>query len=157
MPKKKDYNDYPGKGRPTLYTPELADEICEAIASNKEGLTSLCNARAHWPHPSNIFIWLRRYSDFREKYAQAKAEQVEVSINYMQEMMEEPHLFVDDNGNKRVDVPMLRVKIDAIKWKASKLQAKKYGDNKQDEIKTDLLDESLKRKHELDEKNRKEF
>lgn len=145
------------KGRPTLYTPQLADEICEVIASHKEGLTTLCNERDHWPAPANIFIWLRKYPDFRDKYAQAKSEQVEVSINYMQEMMEEPHLFVDENGNKRVDVPMLRVKIDAIKWKASKLQPKKYSEAKQEEQKAGLLEDSMKRKNELDEKNKKEF
>lgn len=157
MTKRKDPKDRLKMGRPTLYTPELGDEICEVIASHKEGLTSLCAKRDHWPAPANIFIWLRRYPDFREKYAQAKSEQVEVSINYMQEMMEEPHHFVDDNGNNRVDVPMLRVKIDAIKWKASKLQPKKYSDSKNEEIKNDLLEESIKLKHELDEKNKREY
>ena len=46
----------------------------------------------------------------------------------MTEMMEEPHIYEDESGNRRVDVSMIRAKMDAIKWQASKLQPKKYGD-----------------------------
>jgi hypothetical protein len=161
MAEKKESTKIKKNGRPTLYTPELAAEICEVIASNKGGLSQLCAERPHWPVPSNIFIWLRRYKEFRESYATAKSEQVEVSIDYMQEMMTEPHHYTDENGNKRVDVGMMRVKVDAIKWKAGKLQAKKYGVNQSDEAlihhNQALLDELLKLRAELDDKNKKDY
>lgn len=144
-------------GRPTLYTVELADEICDVIASHSNGLTTLCNEREHWPHPANIFIWLRKYPEFREKYTRAKVDQIDASINLMQEMMDEPHRYHDEHGNQRVDVSLLRVKYDAIKWQASKLQPKQYGDSAKEEKSDDLLDEALKRKRELDEKNKKEY
>lgn len=144
-------------GRPTLYTPELAQEICDVIASHPNGLTRLCNERPHWPHSANIFIWLRRHPEFREQYTRAKVDQVDVSINLMQEMMDEPHHYSDEKGNDRVDVSLLRVKYDAIKWQASKLQPKQYGDFVKEENKDGLLEDSLQRKHQLDEKNRKEF
>ncbi len=144
-------------GRPTKYTPDLAQEICEVIASHPNGLTKLCNERPHWPAAANIFIWLRRHPEFREQYTQAKVDQIDSSINLMQEMLDEPHHYEDERGKPRIDVSLLRVKYDAIKWQASKLQPKQYGDIKEPEQKEGLLTELLQHKRELDEKNKKEF
>ena len=145
-------------GRPTKYSPALAEEICDTVASHPNGLAKLCSEREHWPAPANIFVWLRKYPEFREQYARAKVAQVDASINLMQEMMDEPHKYFDEFGNVRIDVSMLRVKYDAIKWQASKLQPKQYGEQAKDEGKTDtILQESLDHKHRLDEKNKKDF
>lgn len=145
-------------GRPTIYNATLVAEICDTIASHPNGLAKLCNEREHWPAPANIFIWLRKYPEFREQYARAKIDQVDASINLMQEMMDEPHKYQDEFGNVRIDVSMLRVKYDAIKWQASKLQPKQYGDIKQHEDpNNELHDDAIRRKEELDEKNKKEF
>ena len=143
-------------GRPTIYTEELANEICETIASRKDSLTSLCEEHKNWPHVSNLFVWIKKYPKFREAYARAKSEQVEVSIDYMQELMSESHHYTDDNGNKRVDVGLIRVKVDAIKWKASKLCAKTYGIKSVQEADTiELHAEIMRRQQTLDEKNDK--
>lgn len=159
MTKRKDPKDKLKTGRTTLYTPELGDEICDAIASSELGLIHLVEANPHWPHRATIFIWLRRHPEFRDKYTKAKEDQTEVCVEYMQEIMNEPHKYVDEEtGYTRVDVPMLRVKMDAIKWQASKLKPKKFGDTKNEEPQNNgLLDDSLARKQELDEKNKKEF
>ena len=154
---KKDPKNLKKQGRPTLYTPELADEICEAVATNACGLTTLIKAHPHWPVKANIYIWLRKYQSFRDHYTRAKEEQVEVSVDLMQEMMDDEHHFQDDKGQIRIDVQMLRVKVDAIKWQAGKLKPKKYGEGRVEEQNNALLEESTKLKHELDEKNRKAF
>jgi terminase small subunit-like protein len=146
------------RGRPSIYTPELADEICDAISSSEKGLAHLCEANPHWPARQHIFVWLRKYPDFYDKYTRAKENQVEVCVDYMQELMSEPHKFVDEEtGRIRVDVQMLRTKMDAIKWQAGKLKPKKYGESRQEEINHSLHEDVIKRKHELDEKNKKEF
>jgi hypothetical protein len=137
------------RGRPTLYTPELADEICEAVASSELGLCHLVDKNPHWPHRANIFIWMRKYPDFRNKYTKAKEDQVEVSVEHMQEIMNEPHKYKDlETGLEKIDVPMLRLKMDAIRWQAGKLKRKKYGDEKQEnpeeQIKP-LHDEAIER------------
>ena len=144
-------------GRPTKYTKALADEICETIACSQKGMETLCNENEHWPDRGNIFRWMIRYEDFRHNYAQAKEKQVEVSIDYLQEMANEPHHYYDEFGNRRIDVGLLRCKMDALKWKAGKLKAKKYGDVKQEEVNNDLHDDAMKRKQEMDEKNKKEY
>lgn len=159
MTKKKDPKDFKKNGRPTKYTPELGEEICEVVASSELGLLHLCNARPHWPDRATIFTWRRKYPEFRDKYTLAKEDQTEVCVEYMQEVMNEPHKWVDEEtGYIRIDVAMLRLKMDTIKWQASKLKPKKFGDTKTEEAQSkDIHDDVIKRKQELDEKNKKEF
>ena len=114
------------RGRPSKYTLELAEEICQSVASSSDGLRILCAQNPHWPDRSNIFIWLRKHPEFRDLYTLAKKEQSEVMIDYLQELLAEDHHYMDENGNERLDVAMLRVKVDAIKWQAGKLNLNKY-------------------------------
>lgn len=146
-------------GRPTKYTPELGQEICDAIASSSLSVKELASTRDHWPAYENIFRWRNTNLEFRQLYAQAKKNQVEVSVDFMQEMMNEPHKYTDpETGIERIDVPMLRVKIDAIKWKAAKLLPKDYGDMKQlENVNAEVDDDCKKRYSELDSKNRKDY
>lgn len=59
--------------RPTNYTPELAEEICKAIAiSTTEELKQLCNKNKHWPCKATIRAWRREYPEFQDMYLQAK-------------------------------------------------------------------------------------
>ena len=94
--KRKDPKDFKKTGRPTDYTPQLADEICDAIASSELGLVHLVNAHPHWPHRGTIFIWMRKHPEFRDKYTLAKEDQQDVCVEYMQEILSEPHKYVDE-------------------------------------------------------------
>jgi len=120
-------------GRPTKYTTLLGEEICSAIASSELGLIHLVQQNPHWPDRATIFTWRRVNDEFRDLYTKAKEDQCEVVVEYMQEVMNEPHKWVDENGNNRTDVPMLRLKMDTMKWHAAKLKPKKFGDYKQDD------------------------
>ncbi len=60
------------RGRPKQYTPELAQEICNVIASTSKGTKRLCEERSHWPCQDTLFTWLKTYADFSEQYARAK-------------------------------------------------------------------------------------
>lgn len=146
-------------GRPTKYTPELGQEICDAISSSTLSLGQLSDMYEHWPERTNIWRWRNTNLEFRNMYANAKKNQVEVSVDFMQEMMNEPHTYIDpETGIQKVDVPMLRVKIDAIKWKASKLLPKDYGDLKQLEtVNAEVDDDCKKRFADMDERNKKEY
>ncbi len=146
-------------GRPTMYTSELGDEICEVVASSELGLCHLVDQNPHWPARATIFIWRRKYKDFREKYTRAKEDQTEVSVEYMQEIMNEPHIYIDlETGFQKVDVGMLKVKMDAIKWQAGKLKPKKFGEVKNQEPINNEVDEDCKKRYqEMDEKNKKDY
>lgn len=146
-------------GRPTKYEIKLATEICDAIASSVLGLYDLCQLNPHWPDRSSIYLWLRRHKEFSEMYAKAKEDQTEVSVDYMQALMNEPHKHYDEDAGRTIcDVGMMRLKMDAIKWQAAKLKPRKYGDVKQEEVaNNEIHEDTMKRKQEMDAKYKKEF
>lgn len=159
MTKRKKPEDFKKPGRPTVYTEELAKEICDAIASYSEGLQVLCEQNPHWPTRACIFLWMRKYPGFFDMYARAKEQQAEVQVDYMLEIANEPHKYIDpETGAERIDSSMLRVKMDAIKWQAGKLAMKRYGDKTETIVTNpELLQDSLERKNKLDEKNKKDY
>lgn len=101
------------------YTEAKGDLICERI---EEGLSlrdieGLDDGVAR----NTVLDWLRHpaLEEFRAKYARARIVQADA--------MDEKILFVADNCTFET-APADRVKIDAYKWRASKLNPKKYGD-----------------------------
>lgn len=102
-------------GRPSKYTPELVDNICQRIALG-ESLNKICSDD-DMPNMSSIFKWLGEHEDFSKKYARAKEEQGE--------LMADQIIALADNCE---DVNKARLQIDARKWVAAKLKPKKYGE-----------------------------
>jgi hypothetical protein len=158
MPKARKPNMDKPPGRPSSYTPEMGQEIADAIASSELGLIHLVNANPHWPDRATIFTWTRKQPHFHDLYYKAKEEQTETIVEYMQEVMAEPHKIVDEvTGKIKTDVPMLRLKMDTMKWHVAKLKPKKFGEMKTEEVaNSDLHEDTMKRKAELDERNRKD-
>lgn len=105
--------------RPSIFTPELADKICEELAAGKS-LRSVC-ASEEMPSLSSVFKWLREDEAFSHQYARAKDESAD---SYQDKIAE----IGDDVLNGKYDPQAARVAIDAYKWTASKLKPKKYGD-----------------------------
>lgn len=122
-------------GRPSLYTDDLADIICTAIASSNRGLPTLCESNPHWPAYRTITQWITQdYRGFALKYTQAKAKQADFLCDAILDIIDKPETFFDENGNERNDVAMMRLKVDALKWQAGKLNAKKYGEKQSIEV-----------------------
>ncbi|EHL31828.1 terminase small subunit-like protein [Legionella drancourtii] len=119
-------------GRPTKYNSELAEEICNVIASTSKGTKVLCKENMHWPCQDTLFAWLKKYPEFSEQYAQAKICQIELLIDEILEIADDESndCFIDEDGkpvsNNSV-VNRARLKIDTRKWLASKLVPKVYG------------------------------
>jgi hypothetical protein len=156
---KKDPKDYLKRGRPTKYTEELAKEICDAVGSNHEGLFYLIEQNPHWPSRSKVFDWLRKHPEFRDMYSQAKEDQVEVCVEYMQELTNEPHRYIDlKTGKPRPDVAMINAKMTALRWQAGRLKPRKYGDTKALDVVDAELDADCKKRYaEMDKKNKKDY
>ena len=121
-------------GRPSIYTPELAKEICDTIASSSRAIQALCQTNPHWPGYSTLWEWIGdNRQGFADLYAQAKEKQSEYLVDDILRIIDKPETFTDEDGQERNDVAMMRLKVDSIKWQAMKLKPKKYG-SKSEEI-----------------------
>ena len=118
--------------RPSDYTVEVADLICERIA-NGESLRKIC-AEESMPGKSTVFRWLTEHTDFGTKYAYAREEQADLYAESIVEISDEAEVQAIYQGEEvRLDlsssaVARNRLRVDARKWYASKLAPKKFGD-----------------------------
>lgn len=123
-------------GRPSKYTQELADEICNAIASSDVGIRQLCSQNPHWPAKENIRKWVNSKPDFRVQYINAKAAQIDWLVERAMEVATNStnDTYTDDDGNEKCNtewVNRCRLHVDTVKWLSSKLAPKIYGDRKE--------------------------
>ncbi len=111
-------------GRPSKYTKELGDEICERIAEG-ESLADICNEPGS-PHYKTVLRWLRedKYKGFRSDYAHAREDQADWyadRIRKLADQMEDECTHVGVEGKKGA--------VDAYKWLAGKRKSSVYGDS----------------------------
>lgn len=65
-------------GRPTDYTKELGEQICELISNSEKGLHTLRKEHPKIiPGITTLFRWLDTYEDFRKSYSRAREAQAE--------------------------------------------------------------------------------
>jgi hypothetical protein len=145
-------------GRPTDYTEELADSICERLAAG-ESMRSVSRDKG-MPASCTMFRWLRIHPVFREQYEKAKVESADALVEEIMDIADDGTNDwmenLDHNGEKvgtgwklnGEHIQRSRLRVDARKWAASKLKPKKYGEKIQQEvtIKTkieDMSDEEL--------------
>ncbi len=155
-------------GRPTDYTPQLAQEICDVIANTTKGLNKLCRLNEHWPVRSTIHLWLLKHQEFSDLYAQAKDLQIELMSEETLEIADDGFndTYTDEEGREKCDydhIQRSKLRVDTRKWLLSKLKPKKYGDKvihepiesgskSESEMSTDELRKELKYLKEIVEK-----
>jgi hypothetical protein len=124
-------------GRPSKYTPKLANEICKRIAQG-DTVRSICHDE-DMPSAASIYSWLLDddKKEFLEQYEKAKNIQAEL-------MFEELLEIADDGSNDWLEkqgkdgsiyevvnsevVQRSRLRVDTRKWYLSKVLPKKFGD-----------------------------
>jgi len=122
------------QGRPTLYSEELANKICTAIANSTRGLSHLCKENPDFPCRDTIHEWVFSNPIFSDKYARAKELQAELMIDEMIDIADDGRLDTiidDETGHERTNYDVIqrsKLRVDTRKWIASKLLPKKYGD-----------------------------
>jgi hypothetical protein len=102
-------------GRPSTYKPETAKEICRMI-ENGMTLVAICQL-PDMPDISTVYDWQDAHPDFSESYARARQRQADTFAAMVMTEAFNSH-----------DAQIGRLRIDALKWTASKLAPKKYGD-----------------------------
>ena len=120
-------------GRPTDYTEELAQRICEAVATTPRGLDYICEQNPDFPNQNTIYKWRYRHLQFSENYRKAKCAQAEIMAEKMDTLgeMARATAYVDEKGVTRIDAGiMASYKLDADnhKWSAARLLPHLYGD-----------------------------
>ena len=111
-------------GRPTDYTPEMGDLICEGIA-RKTPLARLCDDNDKLPTARTVYKWLRVHKEFVQNYTRAKEDQADYLVDEALEI-------ADDASIEPADK---RIRVDTRKWVASRFNTKKYGDKQYIETK----------------------
>lgn len=114
-------------GRPSKYSNEMAEKICEKIA-NGRSLRSIC-AEDGMPTTSTVCKWLIENKEFSEQYARAREKQADY---FAEEIIE----IADSAEAESAAVSKAKLQIDARKWAASKIAPKKYGDKQEIDVKS---------------------
>lgn len=124
-------------GRPSKFTPELATEICEAIATSDMGIHRLCKKHKHFPDPVQIFRWLMNDEEdegkreFRKQYARARDIQAEFMRDKMNEVVAPKAIDKRGFGVGAQIINRDKLIADTFKWQMSKLAPKVWGDKLQ--------------------------
>jgi hypothetical protein len=104
--------------RPTDYTPELGDEICDGLTLGKS-LLKICEDE-RMPVTRTVYRWLREHEEFSHNYTRARENQADT---YADEIVD-----ISDEAVDRDSAAAAKVRVEARKWVASKLKPKKYSD-----------------------------
>jgi hypothetical protein len=120
-------------GRPSDYNQDIADIICDLVATSTDGLQKICRLNPDLPDHTTITRWRIKHEAFRTQYAQAKREQAELLAQEIIDISDDStgDTLTDKDGNERMNgewVARSRLRVDSRKWVASKLLPKVYGD-----------------------------
>lgn len=108
-------------GRPSVYTPEIAEEICIGLSEGKS-LAALC--REIGVGYATVGSWLRTNKEFQADYIRAREDQADADADAIGDIA--ARVLTGE-----IDPQAARVAIDAYKWAAGKRKPKVYGDKVQ--------------------------
>lgn len=116
-------------GRPSDYTPEVADTICQRLVDG-ESLRAICRDES-MPCAATVFTWLDKHEDFRTKYARARDIQADLEFDDTKEIADDSDRdYVETDNGPRFNpenVQRAKLRIETRRWRAEKLKPKKYG------------------------------
>lgn len=116
-------------GRPTIYTKDLANLICERLALG-QSLRTVCK-ETNMPAMSTVFRWMfdEDKKDFREHYEEAKVQATEALAEEILDISDESSTIIrGDDKSDGARVQANRLRVDTRKWIMAKMKPKKYGD-----------------------------
>lgn len=121
--------------RPSEFTQDVADEICEKLADGVS-LRTICLSE-EMPARSTVFKWLRDIEGFSDQYARAREAQADLladEILVIADDASQDTVLKERGDGSEYEVANTewinrsRLRVDARKWLASKMAPKKYGD-----------------------------
>jgi len=120
-----------GPWRP--YDPEMAKEICEIIANSPDGLDKILASDKRFPCNAVFYRWRAENEDFARIYVQAKQNQLDCLVNQVlaKGLDKSDDQIIQPDGRitpNSASVQRDRLYADTVKWYASKLAPRLYGD-----------------------------
>jgi hypothetical protein len=110
-------------GRPSTYTPQLAEAICTRIALG-ETLVSVCKDET-MPDRATVYRWVVSNEAFCDMYAKAREQCAD-------SWFEKAVCAADEaRAGDKEGVPGSRLYVDTLKWAAAKLRPRTYSDKLQ--------------------------
>lgn len=106
-------------GRPSSYTPEIAEGICELVALGSN-LERICKEDGQ-PDKASVYKWFRLHPEFFNDYTRAREMRAETRSDRIDGYC--AMVLSGELGPNEA-----RVIIDTEKWQAGKESPKKYGD-----------------------------
>lgn len=155
MTEKSDSSDgkHPG-GRPTKFTPELGELICELIAEGKS-LNSICATVPNMPYIGTVLRWILDgevektpdLNSFAISYKRAMEIRTEILFDQIVDIADykgsdfkkdsNGNIIFDEAGNPIIDhdnIQRAKLQIDTRLKYAGKMKPKKYGDKMTNEL-----------------------
>lgn len=131
-------------GRPSTFTQEIADHICEELSTSSKSLRTICE-KDGMPTVRTILSWLSEgdkpeapahFTAFLHNYVRAREAQADFLAEEIIEIADDGSndFMTVGKGDKTYEVEnkevtnRSRLRVDARKWIASKLKPKKYGE-----------------------------
>lgn len=116
------------------YSDDLAARICDEIAEGRS-LRDICSDE-EMPDKATVLRWLAANEQFRDHYARAREAQADAIFDEILDIADDARNdWMERRGEEDAGwvangehIQRSRLRIDARKWMAGKLQPKKYGD-----------------------------
>jgi len=121
-------------GRPSIFSEEIADTICLALAEGMS-LRTICSLDG-MPSRTTVFQWLRDMPAFRTKYTQARDDQAETMVDECADIVDDGTNDFMERRNSRGELEIAyngdsvqrsRLRVEHRRWYAERLLPKKYG------------------------------
>ncbi len=115
-------------GRPSKYTQDLADEICEGLALG-DSLRTVCK-EDKMPSVKTVFNWMHTHPEFLQQYARAKEESADAMADEVLDIADDGsndwmHIHKGDYEGWQLNGEALqrsRLRVDTRKWLMSNLR-----------------------------------
>jgi hypothetical protein len=123
-------------GRPSKFTQQLADEICERIATTARGIDFLCESDAKLPSARTVHRWLNEHDGFRQSYLRARERQADLLFDECLEIADDVSNDTKIVGGEDYErevantewISRSKLRVDTRMRMAGKLAPKKYGE-----------------------------
>lgn len=117
-------------GRPTDFTPELADLICARLAEG-DTLSAVCRDD-DMPHRATVYRWLEAREEFRDRYARACEFRADAWADELLDIADDisRDTIQTENGERPNTewIQRAKLRVDTRKWLMAKAAPKKYGE-----------------------------